>query len=326
MANISSTYKGHGLLRGQHLETLYPALARKVTPPDYTKHTITTPDEDFLEYDLYDADSNSLIIISHGLEGNSERAYMQGMARHFHLHGYDVICWNYRGCGSKINKQPRLYHSGATEDLDTLISSIQDNRTYTSISLIGFSLGGNITLKYLGEKGTDLHEHIKSAAVFSVPLDLSAGSDRLSESDNFLYEWRFLRKLKAKTRLKLAQYPELISVKQLDQIKTLREFDDKITGPIHGFEDAADYYAKCSSINFISQISIPTLIVNAKNDPFLPEACYPHELMDNLDCISFETPARGGHVGFYSANHDGTYWSEQRALDFIESQINNSVV
>ena len=321
MALIDSTYRGYKLLNGQHVETMFPGLLRSVTPPAFETVRITTPDDDFLDLDYYRSNANKLVIVSHGLEGNSQKPYMQGLAKACVGNGFDVICWNYRGCSGEMNKQPRLYHSGATDDLQTVITYALATGQYQSVALVGFSLGGNITLKYMGEQGTNLHPVIKAAVTFSTPLDLSAGSDRISEPDNWLYEYRFLKKLKAKLRLKQIQFPDKFNLHDVNNVTKLREFDDKYTGPLHGFKDANDYYAQCSSIRFVSSITRPTLIVNAKNDPFLPKECYPYELLKEHRQVTLETPDRGGHVGFFTVNNDGIYWSDERAIKFISTHF-----
>jgi predicted alpha/beta-fold hydrolase len=321
---VNSTYRGYQLLQGQHLETLVPAVLRLVKPAPCKPVRINTPDDDFLDLDFYDCQSDQLVIISHGLEGNSQRPYMLGMAKLLVQQGYDVICWNFRACGEELNRQPRLYHSGATEDLDTVVNHALDRRQYNSIALAGFSLGGNLTVKYLGERGHNINSRIKAAVAFSVPLDLSAGSDRISAPGNWLYEKRFLKKLKAKIRAKRTQFPEHFRLNGLDNIKVLRDFDDQYTARLHGFRGADDYYSRCSSINFIATVATPTLIINAKNDPFLPSECYPYELMKEHEFIHFETPERGGHVGFFTLNNSGIYWSDQRALEFIRMHMNNT--
>jgi len=297
-----------------HLETIFPALLRKVKKLNFTRERIETPDDDFLDLDWIDNNSEYLIIISHGLEGSSDRPYMKGMAKAYSDNNFDVLSWNFRGCSEEINKQLRFYHSGATDDLDLVINHAQ-KKSYKAISLIGFSLGGNLTLKYLGEK---TRKHIKRAVVFSVPLHLHSSCVKISESSNYLYSRRFLKNLKKKIMSKAEQMPDKLDIKGLKNIKTLKDFDDKYTAPIHGFKDAEDYYNACSSIYFLESIKTPTLIVNAANDPFLSDKCYPTKKVEGHDYVKLEVPKQGGHVGF--ADFDSKYyWSEQRALKFIKS-------
>jgi len=309
-------YQVPSFLINGHFETIYPALLRKVPGVDYQRERISTPDHDFLDLDWLKQKSNKLVIISHGLEGNSHRAYVKGMAKVFHQNGYDVLAWNYRGCSEEMNRQLRFYHSGATDDLDLVVShAVKEG--YKSIYLIGFSLGGNLTLKYLGEKGEALHSAIKRIAVFSVPLNLLTSCAKISNSGYGIYSRRFMKSLKAKVMDKASRLPAL-KTDGLSNVKSLIEFDNLITAPLHGFENAVDYYTKCSSIYFLQNIHRPTLIVNALNDPFLSEDCYP-STFNNHPYLTLEYPKRGGHVGFSLFNKNGLYWSELRALQFIQS-------
>lgn len=256
------------------------------------------------------------MIISHGLEGNSERAYVRGMARAGHQNGFDVLAWNFRGCSGEVNRQLRFYHSGATDDLDVIVKHAR--KSYQEIYLVGFSLGGNLTLKYLGEGKVPVE--VKRAAVFSVPLNLGTSCDKIAEPSNWIYQRRFLKSLALKVIQKSPYHKEL-DVKGIQLLKTLRDFDDRYTAPLHGFNNAAHYYEKCSSIFFIDHIQIPTLIVNAANDPFLSKDCYPTEQVKGHAYVTFESPGFGGHVGFSQFSKNGLYWSEERALKFLLSDI-----
>lgn len=297
-------------LFNKHLETIYPALFRKVSLPPFQRERINTPDDDFLDLDWLTTGSDKLVIISHGLEGNSQRPYMKGMAKVFFDNQYDVVSWNYRGCGEEMNRQLRFYHSGATDDLDVVVKHAASK--YKSIFLVGFSLGGNVTLKYLGEKGSDAGP-VKGAAVFSVPLNLRSSCEKISTRENFIYHDRFLKSLKSKVIAK-SKVNNGIDVTGIEKIRTLKEFDDRYTAPLHGFKDAITYYEACSSLYFLEDIHVPTLVVNAKNDPFLSNDCYPGDIRNKH--VQFEYLDHGGHVGFAMFNQNGLYWSEVRALSF----------
>jgi len=310
---LTSAYKRPPLLFTAHLETIYPALIRRVSPLPYTRERIETPDNDFLDLDWMQQGSNELVIISHGLEGNSSRAYMRGMASALYAHGFDVLTWNFRGCSGEMNKQLRFYHSGATDDLDVIVKhAIQ--KYYHTVSLVGFSLGGNLTLKYLGERPP--YPEIKKACVFSVPVDLHSSCLKISKPSNWMYSNRFLKSLKGKV-IQKAQMMKGLDVTHIEKIKTLIEFDDRYTAPLHGYRDAIDYYTRCSSVHFLEGIRIPTLLVNARNDPFLSEACFPSQQLKNNPHVTFESPEYGGHVGFTQFHKNGLYWSEERAVSFL---------
>ncbi len=308
-------YRRPLLLFSGHLETIYPAILRGVDLT-YERERITTPDHDFLDLDWIKHGSKKLAIISHGLEGNTTRAYMKGMARALSREGFDVLAWNFRGCSAEMNRQLRFYHSGATDDLDAVVKhGLQCG--YSEIFLTGFSLGGNLTLKYLGENRAI--PELKKAVVFSTPLDLYTSCVKISKPGNMVYARRFLTSLKQKIRCK-SSFMSGLELKGLDEIKTILEFDDRYTAPLHGFQGAMDYYKKCSSIHFLDSITTPTLIVNAQNDPFLSELCYPVEQCKSHRFTKFENPRHGGHVGFAQFNKNGLYWSEERALSFFASE------
>jgi uncharacterized protein len=307
------TYKRPLFYFHHHLETIIPAIFRKVQlPTTYTRERITTPDDDFLDLDWLKQKSEELIIISHGLEGSSDRPYIKGMARAFYQIGKDVLAWNYRGCSGETNKQKRFYHSGATDDLHVIVNHAIYSG-YKKIALIGFSLGGNLTLKYLGE--TTRPAEIKKAIVFSVPLHLATSCASLANKSNYLYVLKFLRSLKAKVREK-GKTRNDIDLKPLSSIKTLQDFDNEYTAKLHGYKDAMDYYESCSSLYFINKIDRPTLIVNALNDSFLSPRCFPEDELNNHPFVSLETPQQGGHVGFTQFNKNGLFWSEEKALQF----------
>jgi len=290
-------------------------LVRKVHLQPYHRERILTADNDFLDLDWLKQGSKKLMVISHGLEGNTQRAYIKGMAKAGYQQGYDILTWNYRGCSEDLNRTIGFYHSGATDDLATVLDHADSFGVYQEIFLVGFSLGGNLTLKYLGEQRLR-PSTLKKAVTFSVPMDLHTSCNRISEPSNWMYSQRFLKSLRDKVIRKSKALPTL-DTKGLEKIKTLREFDDAFTGPIHGFKDALDYYHQCSSIRFVASIKLPTLIISAANDPFLSPECYPHDLLKGHPYVLFESPNRGGHVGFSQFNKNGLYWSEQRAIDFF---------
>lgn len=304
-----------------HLQTIIPSVFRKVPRLRYLHERISTPDDDYL--DLYwllakENRSKTLCILSHGLEGDSMRPYMQGMAKTLSQNGYDTLSWNFRGCGSELNRQLIFYHSGATYDLQTVVEYAQ-MQGYEQIALLGFSLGGNLSLKYLGEGNAA--GAIKAAVVFSVPMHLESCSLKIMEPQNFLYHRRFLKSLKEKILQKSKLYPNELKPHVLGKIQSLYDFDDTFTSKLHGFIDAKDYYTKNSSIIFVEKIAVPTLIVNAANDPFLAKDCYPTELLSNHAKVQLEIPAGGGHCGFWQRGYAGTLWSEMRALQFLQQVL-----
>lgn len=297
-----------------HLQTIVPSLFRTTPALPFERERISTPDEDFLDLDWLRNGSDSLVIISHGLEGNSQRPYMTGMARQFFTNGFDVLNWNFRGCSEELNNRPIFYHSGATYDLDTVVKYASPN--YDRVYLVGFSLGGNLTLKYLGEK-RDRSQKIQKGVAISVPLHLESSSVKISTGENIIYAKRFLKTLREKVLKKALKFPNEIPTGILRKIKTLQDFDDHYTGPLHGFDDAHDYYEQNSSLYFLENIEVPALILNAQNDPFLSERCFPVNLARKLDHVWMDFPKYGGHVGFSPRKKEDIYWSEKRAFEFI---------
>lgn len=299
-----------------HAETIFPALFRKVkNVPEPEHERIFTPDLDFLDLFWYRQQSKKLAVIQHGLEGSADRPYILGMAKCFYEEGYDALTWNYRSCGHEMNRTSKFYHSGATYDLDLVLNHAMP--AYEEIYLVGFSLGGNLTLKYLGEKQRS--PKIKRAVAISAPLDLDKGADNLNTGKGFVYQRRFVKKLVQKVKRKHQLYPDMIDISPLEKVTNLRDFDDCFTAPIHGFKDAKEYYAQCSAKFYLGGITVPTLIVNAKNDPILGLESLDHGLAKNLRMVTLETTRFGGHVG-YSCFGPKTYWSERRTVDFCANR------
>jgi predicted alpha/beta-fold hydrolase len=318
-----SAYKPPLFFASPHVQTIFPTLFRKVTGVTYRRIRIDTPDGDFLDSDLSSVNSDRVAVILHGLEGDSQRSYVKGMVRALNRRGWDALAVNFRGCGGEPNRMPRMYHSGETEDLDTVMRSVGTTASYRCAALVGFSLGGNVILKYLGERGTDHHPLIRAAAAVSVPCHLKACSVRLGEPGNRLYAKRFLKLLRAKIALKARVNPESIRLDLFKDVVTLKDFDDRYTAPLHGFKDADDYYARASSLPFLKSIRVPTLLLNAKDDPFLAEPCYPVSDARDNSHLFLETPDHGGHVGFLAFNKEGEYWSEKRVGTFLEDAIHS---
>ncbi len=317
MPLISSTYSNPPFyLFNGHLETIIPSLFRKISSVHYERKKITTPDGDFLNLDWSQVNSKELLVISHGLEGDSKRHYVLGLVRLFNEQGIDVLSWNNRTCGGEINLQPILYHHGASYDLEAVIEHILQEYEYESIYLAGVSMGGAQTLKYLGEKGKDLPSIIKKAAVYSTPCNLPSSAATLKLKGNAFYKNRFLGKLKKKLSAKAVQFPNLIDLELLERVKDFDEFDTHFTAKLHGFRDAQDFYQSVSADQWMPEIEIPTLIINALNDPLLGKECYPIDLAKTKKEIILEMPKRGGHTGFTLRN-TGSTWAEMRLLEFL---------
>lgn len=310
---LASSYRAPSWLPGGHLQTIYPALFPKAPRMDIRRERIELPDGDFLDLDWVESGNPRLAIVSHGLEASSAAPYIRNVARSLHDNGWDVLAWNFRGCGGEANRLASFYHSGASEDLHHVITHAMERHHAEGIDLIGFSLGGNLTLKYLGERETP--SRLNRAVAFSVPCDLACSSRELARWSNRVYMERFLISLRAKIRGKHLRFPDQIRLELLKGVRDFRGFDDRFTAPLHGFRDAEDYWARSSSRPFLSGIRIPTLLVNAVNDPFLGPACYPRREAEESDFLYLEMPEEGGHVGFPAGNN--TCWCGERAAEFL---------
>ena len=305
-----------------HLQTLYPTLFRRKPILDPLPERLETDDGDFIDIDWHlqrkGSYSQRLAVISHGLEGNSRRMNMLGMAACLVEQGWDVICLNFRSCSAEMNRLPRLYHSGVTDDLHRVLRHGLATGNYGQAALLGFSMGGNQTLKYLGESADQVPQAVKAAVVFSVPVQLADSAALMGRWHNRIYMKYFMSGLKKKICLKAAMFPKLYDTAGLAGMKTFAAFDDKYTGPIHGFQGAADYYSKCSAKQFLPAIEVPTLLVQAQDDPFLPLSCYPVEEAQDSDNLFLEIPRYGGHVGFIGKKKAANYWLEERTVCFLD--------
>jgi len=302
-----------------HIQTILPALTRSAGQEYPLYWELSTPDGDILELAATGKGNSRAVLLSHGLEGSAYTPYMTGMAKYISSRGFDVYVWNFRGCGKKINPGPWYYHSGKTEDLKHVVQHVLSNTHIHELHLVGFSIGGNLTLKYLGEENIALPRAIKSAVCISAPLELKDCALHLGDGANRIYLNRFLKSLKKKLRHKEAQHPGSIDLKGLDEVNNFIEFDGRYTAPQSGFADADDYYRKSSSLYQIPKLCTPTLLLNAHNDPFLSHSSYPLEIAKNHSWLHLETPEGGGHVGFRNNLFSGEYHSERRVFEFIST-------
>jgi len=304
-----------------NVSTLYPSLLRTAPIlPEPETGRIELDDGDFLDYDLHrpqTGESRGLVVISHGLEGNARRKYVLGMARMATGLGFDAACWSQRGCSGEPNRLERSYHSGETGDLHAVLIHCLEAGGYGTAALIGFSMGGNQILKYLGEDPARVPDAVKAAAVFSVPCDLDGCERVLALPSRRLYFTYFMRGLSRKVRDKAAMFPDRVDTVLLKDIRTLRDFDDRFTAPANGFRDGADYYARSSCLQFLPEIKVPALVVNALDDPFMSPSCYPVDQAGANPNLFLEMPDFGGHVGFVLTGNGNVYWSEKRAEAFL---------
>ena len=319
MPLVKSQHRPKFLFRHGHFSTIYSARLRPKPILLQERERITLPDGDFIDVDWSFSENKTrkVAILLHGLEGNAQRVYMLGQGKQLIINGWDVAAMNHRGCSGEDNLLYESYNSGRTCDLESLIEFILKKGQYDEISLIGFSIGGNLVLKYLGEREF-IPKEIKKGIAISATLNLKGSLEALNKCENILYNRVFVNDLRKKYKRKMPLFPNKMNLETYQNIKTLLDFDNLYTAPAHGFNDAFDYYAKSSSIQFIKNIKIPVLILSAKNDSFLSEECYPISLASKLNNIYLEIPNYGGHVGFHKTNK--TQYSELRAIDFLTTK------
>lgn len=314
---LPSDYHPPRFLKSGHAQTIFASLFRIVTGVQYSRVRIDTPDGDFLDLDFSEVSSGPFAILVHGLEGSSEQSYMLGMTRTLNARGINVVCVNLRGCSGEMNRHLKSYDMGSTNDLDLVINYVLSLYPQAPIFMVGFSLGGNLVLKYLGERGSHIYPQIRRAVAFSVPVDLRSTAQIISEAQNRVYFHQFMYSVQSKLKDKNQAFPGQIHPKALEWADSFQQFDDYFTAPILGFESAERYWESSSSKPLLDRIQIPTLLVNAKDDPLISSECFPVEIAAQSAFLTFEMPEYGGHVAFVSFNKEGEYWSEKRAVSFL---------
>jgi len=308
-------YRPPHLFRNGHYNTIYPALFRKIARPNFKRERNTTIDQDFIDIDRLANKNKKVAFLFHGLEGNSDSQYIKAIAHKLHSLNYDIIATNFRGCSGEPNKKIITYHSGFTDDVRFIIDKYA--KEYQESVIVGYSLGGNVSLKYLGEAPDTVHSTISKIIAVSVPIDLSKGSQQLKKKANYFYTQNFLKTLKEKVKQKDAQFPNQIDTSFLKKMKTIWDFDEYFTAPINGFKGAEDYYAKANSLQFLPSIKIPAHLISSMDDPFLSESCFPFAQAEKSKNIFLHAPKYGGHVGFYQRGND--YWIERKIVEILES-------
>lgn len=320
MPYIQSNYKPNFPFKNGHFSTIYSAKLRPSPKVEQQRERLQLPDGDFMDIDwsFSQKSQQKVAVLLHGLEGNAQRTYIKGQAKILSENGWDVAAVNFRGCSGETNISYQSYNAGKTDDLEAVIHSILEKDKYAEIHLVGFSLGGNLLLKYLGERES-FPKEIKKAVAISTPLNLKGSLESLNQFYNWVYRNSFLINLRKKYKAKMKDFPEKMTFSDYKKIKSLEAFDNLYTAPAHGFKDALDYYEKNSSLQFLPNIKIPIYILNAENDSFLSSQCYPQELARKMKNLHLEIPKYGGHVGFHQINK--LYYSEKRTLEFLNNSL-----
>jgi predicted alpha/beta-fold hydrolase len=303
---------------------LWSQYFRRRRIPAMRLERLAMPDGDRVHLYHRDVDPDRpRVFLLHGLEGSVRSHYVQGVVRGAESRGWNTTLMVFRGCGPEFNTAPRMYHSGETSDLRFALEVLTERHPDQQIALVGVSLGGNVLLKYLGEYSAAVAPEVVAAAAVSVPYDLEAGSRHLQKGFARVYDRHFLKSLRQKAMLKLAQHPGLFSRERALAARTIEDFDDAVTGPVHGFSGSNDYYTKSSSIHFIERISVPTLLLSAEDDPFLPAETLGRvrRVAAANRRLTVEFSRHGGHVGFLAGKipFRPIHWAERRVLSFFDT-------
>lgn len=319
-------YRPAWWLRNPHAQTMWGKFARRPPRVRTTVECLVSPDGDNIELHHLSAESRApRVLLLHGLEGSARSHYVKGLLSEARRYGWGATLLVFRGCGSASNVARRFYHSGETDDIDFVFARLKARWPESLWFLTGVSLGGNVLLKWLGERGDAVDKRIRAAAAVSVPFDLEAGARYLGRGVVRAYDRNFLRSLRRKAFAKLSRYPELFDRRKLERARTVYDFDDVVTGPVHGFADAHDYYERSSSLRFLGDLRVPTLLLSAMDDPFIPS-----EVLSRAARVASTNPAltvefhqSGGHVGFVAGSRPWRpfYYAEWRVFRFFEQAM-----
>ncbi len=320
-SGCESTYRAPWWLPGGHLQTIYARSLARHYSVCYRRERWETPDGDFIDLDWLDAPSavgDRLMVLFHGLEGYSRSHYALSLMKCAAARGWRGVVPHFRGCSGEANRFARSYHSGDSREIDWVLRRLKREQPRGEIHAVGISLGGNMLLKWLGEEGEAAGAVIARAAAVSTPLDLAAAAGALDRGlKRLLYTRYFLRSLRPRALAKIIDHDLAIDARAIRTAATFRQFDDLFTAPIHGFRDAQDYWTQSSSKPWLARIRVPTLVLNARNDPFLPQSALP-DPSETSDAVALEFPRAGGHVGFVTGKFPGRLdWLPRRIMEFF---------
>ena len=318
--SITNNFKAAWWLPGRHLQTLWPTLRRVKNKVALRRERVELADGDFVDLDWTLQQTGPIVLILHGLEGSANSPYVQGLLKSFTQQGWRGVVLHFRGCSGEHNRLPRAYHSGDTADVAAVIALIRAREPQTTLAAVGVSLGGNVLLKWLGETAAD--NPLTAAVAISVPFDLSQSVDYLQQGFSRFYDFHLLSSMQKKFNRKFSKGDAPPALPKFTTLKNIREFDDKVTAPLHGFIDANDYYQRASCRQFLPFIKVPTLIINALNDPFVPVAVIPAPSELSAD-ITLEITRQGGHVGFISGMlpWQPVYWLDDKVTHYLSDSF-----
>lgn len=322
MPILASDFNPSLPFKNAHFNTMYRPLFMKDTI-NYKRKRVTTWDADFIDLDFSIVGSSSLVLLIHGLEGSANSNYMITTSNYLNKDGFDTVSMNLRSCSGEDNLLLKTYHSGKTDDVHFIIKHLIANYNYQNIIIVGFSLGGNLTLKYLGEYN-DIPTQVKGGIAISVPIDLTSSQAELIKLKNKIYLNEFIKSIKLKMLEKADKFPDFnLNKELLFKATKFRHLEKQYTVPVFGFKNSEDYWQKASSKPYIPKIKIPTLLINSLDDSFLSKECYPFDEAENSSKFHLLTPNYGGHVGFISSFSDQEKWIEKNITHFIKENILN---
>jgi predicted alpha/beta-fold hydrolase len=321
---VLDPYRPPFWLPGSHAQTMYPYLFLRGRPVLFRRERLDTPDGDFVDVDWLDgAPDAPVLVLFHGLEGSSRSHYATAILTAAASRGWRGVVPHWRGCGGEPNRLPRAYHSGDYAEVDWMLGALRPRLGSAPMAAVGVSLGGSALLNWLGREGEKSRAWLKAAAAVSAPIDLLASGSALDRGWNRIYARNFLRTLVPKALAKERLHPGIVDAAALARVRTMRAFDDLFTAPLHGFRDVVDYWTRGSSMPWLATVRLPTLLLNARNDPFVPGASLPGPGDVSAD-VTLDQPPHGGHVGFTSGGFPGALdWLCGRLLGFLRDRVEN---
>jgi len=316
---IKSHFKPAWWLKNPHLQTIFPALLRRKVQIETRRERFELADGDFLDLDWVGGETGPIVIVLHGLGGSVNSHYARGLLRQLANANMRGVFMHFRGCSGEPNRLVRSYHSGETNDISEVVAFLQQCEPKTPLAVVGFSLGGNVVLKWLGEKK---HQPVFAAVAVSVPFELQKAADRVNRGLSRLYQWRLLRTLHEAVRLKEKKIKLPFDVEKALKAKSFWQFDTLVTAPIHNFKDVHHYYNASSCRQFLNKITVPTLILHAKDDPFMTQDAIATEI-ELSEKITLELSERGGHLGFVTGKFPwaARYWLEERIVQYLKAEM-----
>lgn len=319
----SSTFRPAWWLPGAHAQTLWASTLRRTPRPRLQRERLELPDGDFLDLDWAVGGPGPVVLLLHGLEGSVRSNYASGLLKVLQARGYTALLMHFRGCSGEPNRLARGYHSGETGDLQYLIELLRRRYPERSLGVVGYSLGGNVLLKWLGERGT--RAPVAAAVAVSVPFQLERVAERLERGFSRLYQWVLLRRMRINLQRKRRRVALPLAPFDPDALTSFRRFDDAVTAPLHGFAGVDDYYRRCSSRQYLRGIAVPTLVLHAQDDPFMTPDVVP-DAAELGAGVMLELAAHGGHVGFVAGGWPwgARYWLEERIPGFLDAMLRDS--